>query len=169
LKQKKQKLKNAYKDWSSWKIALNILEHVKVKYEKEKQPEVIKHSSNYFNKITGGRYKRIRVSPDEKDVVVYDAKEASKKIGQLSRGTKEQLLITLRLGFIDEYEQHVESLPIIVDEVLVNCDPYRARQTAKILQEFGRERQVLIFTCQSTTKDYFESSIVNLIQLKDNG
>ena len=169
LETEKQKLQNAYKDWISGKIALNILGDVKAKYEKEKQPEIIKHSSNYFNKITGDRYTRIRVSLDEKDVAVYDSKEASKKIVQLSRGTKEQLLISLRLGFIEEYERHVESLPIIVDEVLVNFDPYRAKQAAEILQEFGRERQILIFTCHPATKDYFESSIVNVIQLKDNG
>jgi uncharacterized protein YhaN len=96
-------------------------------------------------------------------------KKHQKRLDNEAGGTKEQLLISLRLGFIEEYEQHVESLPIIVDEVLVNCDPYRARQTAAILQEFGRERQILIFTCHSTTKDYFESSIVNVIQLKDNG
>jgi len=169
LETEKQKLNNAYKDWISGKIALKILGDVKTKYEKEKQPEVIKNSSTFFGKITRDRYKRISVSLDEKAVVVFDSKEASKKIEQLSRGTKEQLLISLRLGFIEEYEKQVEPLPIIVDEVLVDFDPHRARQTAAILREFGKDRQILIFTCHPDTKDYFDSSVVNLTQINENG
>jgi len=169
LETEKQKLKNAYKDWITGKIALKILAEVKTQYEKEKQPEVIKKSSNYFNRITRDRYKKIRASLDEKDVAVYDSKEASKKIGDLSRGTLEQLLISLRLGFIEEYEKKAEPLPVIVDEVLVNFDPHRARQAAEIFQEFAKGRQILIFTCHPTTKDGFDNSVVNLIHIKENG
>jgi uncharacterized protein YhaN len=169
LETEKQKLNNAYRDWLSGKIALKILGDVKTKYEKEQQPEVIKNSSTYFAKITRDRYKRISVSLDEKAVVIFDSGEATKKIEQLSRGTKEQLLISLRLGFIEEYEKQAEPLPIIVDEVLVNFDPYRARQTAEILREFGKNRQILIFTCHPDTKDYFDSSVVNLTQINENG
>jgi len=163
------KLHNAYKDWLAGKIALKILTDVKEKYEIEKQPEVIKKSSIYFSKITEERYKRISVSLDKGDVAVYDSNEAAKKIGQLSRGTKEQLLVSLRLGFIEEYEKQAEPLPIIVDEVLVNFDPYRAGQTAEIFQEFGKGRQILIFTCHPETKDFFDSSTINLTQIKENG
>jgi uncharacterized protein YhaN len=169
LETEKQKLNNAYRDWLSGKIALKILGDVKTKYEKEQQPEVIKNSSTYFAKITRDRYKRISVSLDEKAVIIFDSGEATKKIEQLSRGTKEQLLISLRLGFIEEYEKQAEPLPIIVDEVLVNFDPYRARQTAEILREFGKNRQILIFTCHPDTKDYFDSSVVNLTQINENG
>jgi uncharacterized protein YhaN len=159
------RLHNAYKDWLAGKIALKSLTDAKEKYEIEKQPEVIKNSSIYFRKITGERYKRISASLDERDVAIFDSKEANKKIGQLSRGTKEQLLVSLRLGFIEEYEKRAEPLPIIIDEVLVNFDPHRARQTAEILHEFGKDRQILIFTCHPETKDYFDNSTINLIQI----
>ncbi len=167
LETERQKLKNAYHEWITGKLALKILTDVKSKYEKEKQPEVIKKSGNFFSSITGHRYKRIRVSLDERDVAVYDPKEVSKKIDQLSRGTREQLLISLRLGFIEEYEKQAEPLPLIVDEVLVNFDPHRAGQTAKIIREFGENRQILIFTCSESTLNYFERSSVNLICLND--
>lgn len=169
LETEKQKLHNAYKFWLAGKISLKLLAEVKQKYEKEKQPEVIKNSSTYFSKITGERYKRISVSLEEKNVSIFDPKEASKKIGELSRGTKEQLLISLRLGFIKEYETKSEPLPVIVDEVLVNFDPNRAKRTAEILHEFGENRQILIFTCHPTTTKYFDSSATNLTQIKENG
>lgn len=165
LETEKQKLNDKYSSWITGKIALKILEEVKAKYEIEKQPEVIKNSSVYFAKITNEKYKRINASLQEEDVNVFDSNERSKKLDQLSRGTKEQLLISLRLGFIEEYEKTAEPLPLIVDEILVNFDPARAKQTAKILHHFAENRQVLIFTCHPITKDYFENLQVNIIEV----
>ncbi|MDQ3683499.1 MAG: hypothetical protein M3352_10595, partial [Bacteroidota bacterium] len=111
---------------------------------------------------------QISASLEKKDVLVFDANKRAKQIDQLSRGTKEQLLISLRLGFIDEYENTTEPLPLIVDEVLVNFDPVRAKQTAKILHEFAENRQILIFTCHPVTKDYFENLPINIIEVNGN-
>lgn len=168
LESERQKLHNAYKDWIAGKIAINLLENVKGKYEKEKQPEVIKNSNTYFEKITGAKYKRINVSLDEKEVSVFDAREASRKIEQLSRGTREQLLMSLRLGFIEEYERKAEPLPLIIDEVLVNFDPGRAKKTAEILHEFGKKRQILIFTCHPETTGYFLAASINKIYINED-
>ena len=107
------------------------------------------------------------MSLDESDIAIFDSREVSKNIEQLSRGTKEQLLISLRLGFIEEYETKAEPLPVIVDEVLVNFDPDRAKRAAEIFQEFGKNRQILIFTCHPSTIEYFDRSIINLIELND--
>lgn len=165
LESQRQKLDIAYKEWIAGKIALKIMAEVKETYEREKQPAVIKNSGVYFSKITNGRYKRIKVSLDERDITVFDPGETSKKIEQLSRGTREQLLISLRLGFIEEYEIKTEPLPVIIDEVLVNFDPHRAKKTAAILQEFGKKRQILIFTCHPSILEYFSRNEINPIML----
>lgn len=162
----KQKLRNAYKEWITGKVALAVLNEVKIRYEKEKQPEVIKRSSGYFKQITGERYQKIHVSLDDKNVNVYDKRERSKNIEHLSRGTREQLLISLRMGFIEEYENKSEPLPVIVDEVLVNFDPSRVGRTAEIMQQFGKTRQVFIFTCHPSTIDHFDQSSLRLTQMK---
>ncbi len=153
-----QRLKDAYREWLANKMALKILKEVRERYEQEKQPAVIKYSGVYFNKITGGRYPQIRVSLDDNDVSVIDRRGAVKKLDQLSRGTREQLLISLRLGLIEEYEKGAEPLPVIVDEVFVNFDEERARQTAAILQEFAQERQILIFTCHPEMENLFSGA-----------
>jgi uncharacterized protein YhaN len=167
LESERQKLHDAYKNWIAGKMAVKLLTDVRSRYEKEKQPEVIKNSNKYFSKITADKYKRISVSMDEKEVSVFDAREASKSIEQLSRGTREQLLVSLRLGFIEEYERKTEPLPVIVDEVLVNFDPNRAIKTAEVLHEFGKNRQILIFTCHPETIDYFKTKDINQININD--
>lgn len=164
LETERQKLTDAYKEWMTGKIALKILTDVREKYEKEKQPVIIQSSGRYFNKITGGRYERIHVALDKREITVFDSREASKTIEQLSRGTKEQLLVSLRLGFIEEYETNAEPLPVIMDDILVNFDLKRAEKTAGIFQEFAENRQVIIFTCHPSTRDYFKMP-VNFIEL----
>lgn len=151
----RQQLRKAYGEWLTGQVAIHVLSKVRASYEKNKQPEVVKQAGHYFRLITGGQYSNIRVALDSGEVAVFDAREASKKIDQLSRGTREQLLISLRLGFIEGYEKQSEPLPVIVDEVLVNFDPDRAQHTANILQEFAKNRQVLLFTCRPETITYF--------------
>lgn len=165
LEIERQKLSDAYREWITGKIALKLVMEVREKYEKEKQPKIIQNSSKYFDKITGGRYKRIHVALEKRDITVFDSREAYKTIDQLSRGTKEQLLISLRLGFIEEYETKAEPLPVIVDEVLVNFDPTRAKKTAEIFQDFGGNRQIIIFTCHPSMIEYFDKSSINLIKI----
>jgi uncharacterized protein YhaN len=169
LESERQKLDDNYKQWLAGNIALKLLAEVKAKYESERQPEVIKNSITHFSRITSGRYKKISVALDEKEVSVFDSREAVKKIDQLSRGTKEQLLVSLRLGFIEEYEKKAEPLPVIVDEVLVNFDPERAEKTAAILHEFAKSRQVLIFTCHPETIKYFKQMDINRILINNGG
>ncbi len=166
LETERQKLTDAYIEWITGKIALKILTEVREKYEKEKQPVIIQSSGRYFKKITGGRYERIHVSLEKREITVFDSREALRTIDQLSRGTREQLLLSLRLGFIEEYETNAEPLPVVVDDILVNFDPMRAQKTAEIFQEFSKKRQVIIFTCHPSTKDFFKKSPVNLIELK---
>ncbi|MCJ7447713.1 MAG: AAA family ATPase [Bacteroidales bacterium] len=163
----RQKLNDAYRDWITGKIALKVLTDVRGKYEKEKQPVIIQNSSRYFDKITGGNYKRIHVSLEKRDITVFDSREAYKNIDQLSRGTREQLLISLRMGFIEEYETKAESLPVIVDEILVNFDPTRAKRIAKIFQDFGKHRQIIVFTCHPSIIEYFDKAAINLRELKN--
>ena len=165
LETQRQKLRDAYKQWLSGQLALKVLSGVRSDYEKEKQPAVIKNAGHYFGAITGGRYSGIRASLEGREMSVFDHRQSSKSLDQLSRGTKEQLLVSLRLGFIVEYEKQSEPLPVVTDEILVNFDPTRARQTAQILQEFAKNRQLLIFTCHPATADFFDRDKIRVIDV----
>ena len=62
----------------------------------------------------------------EQTITVTDADGRTKQPSELSRGTREQLFLSLRFGLIRELGQRTEPLPVVVDEVLVNFDPERA-------------------------------------------
>jgi uncharacterized protein YhaN len=162
---REEALREMYKNWLSYQLALQVLNQVKAKFERERQPEVIRKASEYFSRITNNRYQRIQISVDEKKVLIFDDQEKIKTIDQLSRGTKEQLLLCLRMGFIEEYEQHAEPLPVILDEVLINFDQERSKRTAEVLTAFAQKRQVFLFTCHPSMVDLFDKKRIHTIQL----
>jgi uncharacterized protein YhaN len=164
LEVERGKLFECYKQWMKKRLAFNVLNTIKRRYELEKQPDVVRYSSEIFSAITSGRYKRIHVPLDSREVLVYDQQERAKKIEQLSRGTKEQLLISLRFGLIEEYEKNKEPLPIVLDDVFVNFDSCRTKNVAAAIQKFAENRQVIIFTCHPNLADSF-STPVNKIEL----
>ncbi len=165
LETAKHKLHTAVTDWLSGRMALELLIEVRSEYEREKQPAVINNAARFFSAVTAGRYNRLHVSMGDRDVQVYDDKGVFKTTHQLSRGAREQLLMSLRLGFIEEYEKQAEPLPLVADEVLVNFDPDRARRMADVLYEFSIDRQMLMFSCHPEILDLFDGKDVNLIKL----
>ncbi|WP_107039085.1 AAA family ATPase [Brumimicrobium mesophilum] len=157
-------LKEETKEWLTTRLALEVLNQSKQKYEKERQPEVITQTRDYFRSITNNAYEDIRISLSEKHVSIIDAAGNSKTVQELSRGTREQLLLALRLGLIAEYEKNAEPLPVAFDDIMVNFDTVRTENLAKILIDFAADRQVLYFTCHAHTRDIFEGLGANVVE-----
>lgn len=161
----RENLNRCRRDWLAAKLAHHVLQQVKSRYEQKKQPSIIRNSSHFFRRITADRYQRMQVSLEDGRLLVFDNNDRAWRVDQLSRGTREQLLISIRLGFIEEYEKKSEALPLVLDDVLVNFDPDRARRTAAILHEFSTTRQTLLFTCHPETRERFGDLPVNHVAI----
>ena len=151
---KEQLLEHARK-WSQLVLEKTLLERTQQKFEQERQPDVIKHAQKFFYDITGKRYNRLFVPIGKRKVIVEDTNGNSKQPHELSRGTREQLYLALRFGLIQDLGEHTERLPVVIDEVLVNFDPDRARRTAQSLGRLAKTNQVLVFTCHPDMRDLF--------------
>ncbi len=159
-------MRESYLEWMSQRLALKVFDRVRERYEREQQPALIQEASRYFERFTKGRYPRIRMplgSDEDRQVRVFDREERPHELSTLSRGTREQLLLAVRLGFIEEYEKHREPLPLVMDEVLVNFDQERAKATAEVLKSFTEERQLILFTCHPWTKELFGEDEVSVM------
>lgn len=144
---KMQKLKKNSDEWSILTLARTIMGKAIEKYEQERQPGVIKEAQSFFSKMTIGRYSRIFAPLDEAKIYVEDKDGRRKDILDLSRGTAEQLYLSLRFGFVREFSKRAESLPIVFDDILVNFDPERFRAACEAIKEFAKTNQILYFTC----------------------
>ena len=123
-----EQIKGHARDWARLTLAQNLLEEARRKFERERQPGVVRHAEKFFTQITDGRYRQVYAPLGEQTITVTDADGQTKQPSELSRGTREQLFLSLRFGLIRELGQRTEPLPVVVDEVLVNFDPERALQ-----------------------------------------
>src|SRR5207248_6930109 len=120
-----------------------------------RQPAVLEEASSAFARVTAGAYQRILPSADRESLLVLDRHAQHKRPEELSRGTAEQLYLCLRLGLAAEFARRTVSLPLIMDDVLVNFDPERAQAVARELARFSGQHQILIFTCHPETARLF--------------
>lgn len=147
LEVRKQQLMDCSRDWIKSQIALVMLNKAISKYENTRQPEVIKAASNIFSSITNKRYSAVIKPVNSDELHIKDGHGSIKNVMEMSRGTKEQLYLAMRLGLIKEYEKRSESMPVIMDDIIVNFDDKRNPPAIKALKEFADGRQVIILTC----------------------
>ncbi len=145
--------------WASFALARQLLLQAKQRFESERQPQVIRMASEIFSHITGGRWQGITAKLDENSLQVFPPHGAPTSPLNLSRGTQEQLYLALRLAYIRNHAEHASALPVIMDDILVNFDPERARHTAKSLlslSQGSRAHQILFFTCHPHIADMLQ-------------
>ena len=153
-----EQLRGHARDWSRLTLAHNLLAEARRKFERERQPDVVRHAQDVFAAITAGRYRQVYAPLGEQTITVTDADGQRKQPSELSRGTREQLFLALRFGLIRELGQRTEPLPVIVDEVLVNFDPARALRAAAAFTQLSDTNQVLVFTCHPTVVEMFRDA-----------
>ena len=138
-----------------------LVEQLKKETQEENQTPVFKRANELFSRITRGRYE-LRV--EEKGEPLFKAFDTVLNLGQhldeLSTGTRIQLLLAVRLAFIETQESTLK-LPILADELLANSDDARASAIIDALVEISRDgRQVFYFTAQGDEvakwKDHLE-------------
>lgn len=135
-----------------------FLTGVRATYERERQPETLRAASRFLVRLTEGRYTRVWTPLDQDVLRVDDAHGHSLPVEVLSRGTREQLFLSLRLALVESYRRRGIELPMILDDVLVNFDAGRTRAAAIVLGEFAAEgHQLLIFTCHEHIYRLFKS------------
>jgi uncharacterized protein YhaN len=144
--------------WRVFAATSIILESVRHIYETERQPATLSDASRYLEKMTDGRYVRVWTPLDQDTLLVDDARGHALRIEVLSAGTREQVFLAIRLALVAMYARRGADLPLVLDDVLVNCDYKRTLAAAKVLCEFADEgHQLLIFTCHDHMLEIFKS------------
>jgi uncharacterized protein YhaN len=159
--QKRSELAGLLEKWAGHTVAGVLFDLAKQVYEEQRQPEVLKLASRYFETMTGGRYSRVLAPLGETRLEVEEKKGGRRKGPEaLSRGTSEQLYLAMRLALAAVYANQAVPLPLVTDDILVNFDDARAASTATLLGDFAAEgHQVLAFTCHSHLADVFTSQV----------
>ena len=134
------------------KMSIELTNTAKSEFDKT-QPDLI-NAQKYLAILTDNKYSKINLELQE---IENENGSKIKKWEHLSRGTKEQLYLALKLGYASNYAKDKSTLedngranlPLIVDDAFVNFDLIRTKNALKCLIEFAKTNQVLFFTCHS--------------------
>jgi uncharacterized protein YhaN len=143
-----QQLQKSVDAWRERAAVSLFLERIREEYEKNRQPETLREASNYMSQLTNGKYTRIW-TPLAHDILFVDTADGQAlSVQVLSRGTREQLFVSLRLALVAAYGRRGIHLPMILDDVFVNFDAGRTRTACAVLRDFAKQgHQLLVFTC----------------------
>jgi uncharacterized protein YhaN len=111
-------------------------------------PAVFERADELFRRITTDRYHLDLAREDGAFRVVTDD---GRRLGlnELSGGTKVQLLLSVRIAFVERQEQGTK-LPLVLDETLANSDDVKAQSVIEAVRTICSEgRQVFYLTAQS--------------------
>ncbi len=152
-----EQLGRTERDWQVLAISSQILETLRATYEAKRQPETLREASYFLERLTSGQYTRIWTRMVGTELLVDHKSNETFRVELLSRGTREAVYLSLRLALVGAYARRGATLPMVLDDVLVNFDSERARAAAQVLRDFAANGyQVLMFTCHDHIRDMFD-------------
>lgn len=121
------------------------------KHRREAQmPVVFERARDLFSNITRGGYRLEMAESGSSAFRAFDTVQNEvRKLDELSSGTRIQLLLAVRLAFMESRETGVKP-PLVIDEALANSDDPRADTIIRAIIEICKTgRQVFYFTAQT--------------------
>ena len=131
-------------------IGAALVDHVREKTRDQNRPRVFHRARELFEQITRGQYRLDLTEGDDGPVFrAYDNnKSRGFALNELSGGTRVQLLMSVRLAFVECQEQGA-MVPMVLDETLANSDDVRAPEIIRAIEQIGAEgRQIFYLTAQ---------------------
>ena len=97
-----------------------------------------------------------------------DQRGSTVRFAELSRGTRDQVYLSLCLALVCAYRQRGIDMPLILNDIFVNIDHDRAQATANLLSQFaGRGHQILLFTRHEHVWQLFPDRRAKLYTLRE--
>ena len=109
-------------------------------------PKISKRTQELFKEMTGERYQRVVMAEDMQLRIAAENEDTLRDAQRRSDGTVDQLYLALRLSVAREL---TPDAPLVLDDALVRFDDDRLAAAMDILSEEAKEKQVILFTCQS--------------------
>ncbi len=143
----RQQLSDAVRRWATLSVCRSLLEDARDRYERERQPNVIKQADGFLRTLVSDRY-RLIASVGEHSIGLEGTESMRRKEEDAwSSGLADQVYLATRLGLAREFGRHAQPLPVILDDILVRFDPVRRAAAVRVVIEFAKEQQVLLFSC----------------------
>ena len=143
-------LREALEAWMTYVFINHGMELAQQEYETDRQPAMLARASEYVKAMTGGIY-TLHMDDTHKGAYVKDTTGREITLGKWSSGLGDQVYLALRLSLAESFGEKIESMPLLLDDVLVRFDLERQKLTLQVIEQLSEHTQVFLFTCHETT------------------
>ncbi len=151
----REQLAENEEEYEALSLAMSVLDEANTELQQRFSPIVGTKAGELMAAMTGGAYDRISFDR-EFNFTAARENEAERSADYLSTGTSAQLYLAVRLAICQLALSENESCPVILDDALLGFDDKRAKAALRLLKELSKERQIILFTCQSREKRFLE-------------
>ena len=147
ISQKQEELATASLRHGAAVAAIQAIDEAFAQIQKTFAPKLNQLAGRYLSKITNGKYRTLLIDKDY-DIHIGDQNGRTFGIGYFSAGTKDQIYLSVRLALLEMLEDGKKRMPLILDDAFSQFDDERLISTLRSIVEIGKERQVILLTCQ---------------------
>lgn len=124
-----------------------LIEDVRIAHQTDNEPLALERAGHWLEKFTRHRY---QLQFNGGQFVALDTRQDQKrKLTELSTATRAQLLLAVRLAWMEQIEEGRAPLPVFMDEVLTTSDPDRYHQVVEATGDLiAAGRQMFYLTAQ---------------------
>ena len=117
-------------------------------YRDRHRSSMMQRASEAFRLVSRGAYARLEPQrrKDSEVLVAIPAGGGSKDADQLSKGTRFQLYLALRVAGYHEFARTRSAVPFISDDIMETFDDFRAEEAFRLFGEMAEIGQVIYFT-----------------------
>ena len=113
-----------------------LLDDVERAFEAEHEPAVLRRARDLFAEVTARAFV-LQLRGDGAFIARDVRQETARELAELSSGTRMQLLLAVRLAWIETQEQGGETLPLFLDEALTTSDEERFAVMAQSMERLA--------------------------------
>jgi uncharacterized protein YhaN len=117
-------------------------------YRDRHRSSMMARASESFSLISRGAYSELVTQPsNDSELLIAKGRDGSSKIAsELSKGTRFQLYLALRVAGYHEFAQAHVPAPFLADDIMETFDDFRAEEAFRLLAGMAATGQVVYFT-----------------------
>jgi uncharacterized protein YhaN len=120
-----------------------------IQYRDSHRSGMLAQTEQAFVALTNGRYKALQTQSDGENetlLAIQAADNRGKLAQDMSKGTRFQLYLALRVAGYKQFAQSGVTLPFVADDIFETFDDTRTAAALGLLAELGKTGQALYFT-----------------------
>jgi len=157
-----------FRRWLSIVLTRYFTEKARDRHEKNRQPDVARQAEEILADILSsgtperwGEKWSILFGPDEEWNDALLDRATGMRLSEIhwSSGLADQVWLSLRLAMAARQAEISESVPVVLDDILVRFDERRQHGAMEALWKLSDRLQVILFTCHRATAEMFQSRL----------